>query len=193
MSELARLKFLVPEASEYGYDSAGKINLVISAVDGVLSFFEDAVIGTSIGFGAMMVTGPLAAWANSYIGLGEGYAAARKTIADDNIARGFSRAAVMAFHERTGRTVVRYFGHEYFSNTFDQEAAVIARNAFASGLLAGYKQGSECSQGQKQLLLQDLKTRTGLRWGQLEHDNERAAIMWYVEMAAAFRRAHLRE
>lgn len=49
MSQLARLKFMVPEAYDDSYETAGKVNLVISAVDGVLSFFETAVIGTSVG------------------------------------------------------------------------------------------------------------------------------------------------
>ncbi len=199
------LKFIVPEVA--GSNTAQKVTFVVRSANLALQVANlflattatgvgigaggGAIVASSVGFAALIITGPLATFAGTFIGMGAGYAAGRKIAAERALARGYSRGVVMAIHGRKAHTVIEYFGHERFFNTFDEDSAILARNAYLSGLVAGFIEGTKLSKNQKHILLKDLEARSGLRWGQLQHDSERAAMFWYVELAGTFHKAHI--
>jgi hypothetical protein len=189
------LKFVVPDVESTNMNSTRTVVFVIQAAGVALQIANlvagGAVLASAAGFAGLAVTGPLAAAAGLYVSLGAGYAAGRKIAAERAMVKGYSRGVVMGIHGRTPRKLMEYFGNEPFFNTFDQDSAILARKAYVAGLVAGYVEGSKLSPGQKHTLLKDLEYRGGLHWGQLQHDSDREAMFWYVEMAATFQKAHI--
>lgn len=189
---MTKLKFIIPQIDDPSEAPDFALNFYVPLVDTVLTGLE--IVGVELGAGGLLMsaaTGPLAAWVGTWVALGDGYAQARQEIAEREMKSGFGRALAMCCHGRMGKTVVEYFGHDAYSNPADQESAVDAKKGRASGLLAGYKQGAQLSPGQRKLLLRDLETRSGHRWGRTEYNSEQAAKFYYVDLGAAFSRYHL--
>jgi hypothetical protein len=188
---VTKLKFIIPEIKDPSEKWDRALNFQIPLVDAVLSGLEIVGVEVTGGFLMSAATGPLAAWVGTWIALGDGYAQARQEIAEREMKSGFGRGLAMCCHGRMGKTVAEYFGHDAYSNVFDQESAVDAQKGRAAGLLSGYKQAALLSPSQRKLLLRDLEIRSGHRWGQTEYYSEQAAKFFYVDLGAAFIRNHL--
>ena len=189
---MTQLKFILPEVKDPSEKWDRIFDFVIPLLDTVLTGLE--IVGVELGSAGFLMgvaTGPLSAWVGTFVALGDGYAEERAEIAEREMKSGFGHALAMCCHGRQGRTVVEYFGHDAFSNPFDQESGADARKGRAAGLLAGYKQGAVLSPGQRKLLLRDLEIRSGHRWGQREYYSEQAAKFYYVDLGTAFIRDHI--
>jgi hypothetical protein len=187
------LKFIIPEIKDPSEKWDRALNFYIPLADTVLTGLEIASVELGgAGILAGVATGPLAAWVGTWVALGDGYAQARAEIAEREMKSGFARALAMACHGRKGQTVVAYFAHDFYANTFDQESAADARKGRSAGILAGYKQGAALSPSQKKALLRDLEVRSRHSWGEREYHSEQAAKFYYVDLGAAFIRYHLK-
>lgn len=189
---MAKLKFVIPQVVDPSEKWDRMLDFKIPLLDTILSGLE--IVGVELGgagFLASVATGPLAAWVGTWVALGDGYAEARAEIAEREMKSGFGRAVAMACHGRKGSTVAQYFGYDAYSNVADQESETDARNGRAAGLLAGYRQGSLLSPGQKKALLRDLEMRSTHRWSRAEYNSDQAAKFYYVDLGAAFIKNHI--
>ena len=189
-----RLKFVIPETEgEFAGEFMDAFPVVLNAEETVLGLaemFTEAELVVALGEVFPIVSAVIGQW----FSLGAGYAAARAEIAKDNMASGFSRGAVLGADGRKPALLKDYFWK--FSpdpNPFDEDAGKIAQTAYNQGLVAGFMQGHELSEAQREWFWKDIGRRVGDESARGAPDtwSRDEWVDWYILAAATFREAHL--
>jgi hypothetical protein len=188
---MERLKFLIPETGqEFAADFMDVFPVTLSAEEavlGVAEMFTEAELVAALGTTFSLASAVIGQW----FSLGAGYASGRADVAKENMVSGFSRGVVLGSDGRKAETLKDYFWK--FSpdpNTFDQEAGVIAQNAYNQGLVAGFMQGRELDTEQRAWLWRSLGNEMGDQSyrGDSSEWTDKDWEDWYVEAAGTFRR-----
>ena len=190
-----RLKFIIPETGqETSAEFIEAFPVMLEAESAVLElaemFTEAELIATLAEF-FPIVSAVIGQW----FALGAGYAAARAAIAKENMESGFSRGAVLGADHRPPRILKDSFWKFWPDpNPFDQDAAVIAQKAYNQGLVAGYMQGHELSDRQRELFWKDIGRRVGDQSyrGPAADWTDAQWVDWYILAAATLRRYHFK-
>lgn len=109
------------------------------------------------------VAGPVLGLVGVFAALGAGYDEARTIIKNEATASGFSQGFVCGILNMSGGTVSSIFGKHGVipTNTFDQEADVIATNAYNKGLVAGYTFANLATADEKKSFVLEIRRFTG--------------------------------
>jgi hypothetical protein len=152
--------------------------------------------GTLAGAGAVATVAlPVIVMAGVWLGLGAGYAAARKEARNENAARGFSYGFVMAVLGWSWSQAVERFGQFSATPTPEDEALrVIRANAFNRGLRAGFQAGANLADSDRTAYQDAIKEQARINTN--THPprawTRRTQIDYVIDLAAAARKHFLR-
>ena len=177
----------------------------------VVHYTLEAIEGVEVGltiFGGMHllgalalpleIAGPVAGMAAVFVALGNAHAEAINSVIADELKSGFSRGVVLGADERKPDYVKSNFvkfspvRHDVYP-----ERGVQFQQAYNRGLIAGYAQGKALGHAESKAFFLDLFGRMSVHpsttyGGDSKWWSERTWMDYYIDVAAVFRRDHLR-
>lgn len=195
-----RLKLIIPDVEDGSIEATHDVLEIWEAVHVIAALADGTAVGALLGEGALgflvEVGGPVAGAAAVFVALGLSYTEERKAIAEENLASGFSRGAVMGGDQDSfTQTKDSFYQWDAIPNPSDEAAGAVAQNAYNAGLYAGWVQGNELSKNQRAILWTDLGQAyagdVAAEFGESSDRSDKDWVNFYIAMAATFRKTYL--